>query len=525
MIDIELIRLRCEAEIGRAALGLKSMLRRLRLLGIARSVFLRLLVVQLILVPRLVRLGILKYEVLHPSILARMGNAALARGSHELAMQVYLAALRQQPEDVLLRLQIGVTAFLAGQYRECEKWFASLERLKRRRLVSLGFDNSKYRIMDTTWTPAIGHVAFLDTYIKACRLGWLPAKQALLAYDPSKPPPGWPLFRYFDQYITILRSSSPDDAIDEVIHGPDFKRLDPSHRDHTRAALSEPFWFGPDASGQIRWFAPYAAAVETAAKASKTRPLAAVSVEDRNRFRCTMQDVYGLPANAWFVVLHVREPGYHATWHKHHPGTRNADIRTYDKVIDFVLAHGGWVVRAGDPSMGKIHERDMVLDYATSRYRSPEIDIMLCAECTYFIGTNSGLSLVPPVFGKRCALTNWSPIGITNWYKDDIYVPKLVRKGYNGRYLSFTELFSSVAGWSQFMRDFNNGLVIEDNKPDDLLSVVEELHAEVFDFTRDVTQKDVRRLKRFNDIVVSHGSYIGSRMSYRFLDKYEQLLE
>src|SRR5207248_2329282 len=122
----------------------------------------------------------------------QMGNAALARGRHKPAMKAYLVALSQQPEDNLLRLQIGVTAFLAGQYPECEKWFASLEQSKHFDLSRWGIPDSQYRVLDRTWLLAIGHVAFLDTFIKAARLGWLPAKTAVLAFDPTKPPAGWP---------------------------------------------------------------------------------------------------------------------------------------------------------------------------------------------------------------------------------------------------------------------------------------------------------------------------------------------
>jgi putative glycosyltransferase (TIGR04372 family) len=141
---------------------------------------------------------------------------------------------------------------------------------------------------------------------------------------------------------------------------------------------------------------------------------------------------------------------------------------------------GGWVVRGGDPTMTKISPRERVIDYATSPWRSPEIDIPLCAECRYFIGTNYGYSVVPPTFGTRCALTNWSPVGIPNWYLDDVYIPKLVRRRRDNRLLSFTELFSTFAGWSQFQRDFRKtDMVIEDNDPEDLLAIVQELHAEV----------------------------------------------
>jgi len=69
-----------------------------------------------------------------------------------------------------------------------------------------------------------------------------------------------------------------------------------------------------------------------------------------------------------------------------------------------------------------------------------------------------------------------------------------------------------------------NDLTIEDNEPDDLVAVVDELHNEVFAPTS-VDPTDAARLQRFNEIVVSHGAYVGSRMSYRFLAKYAHLLE
>jgi putative glycosyltransferase (TIGR04372 family) len=334
------------------------------------------------------------------------------------------------------------------------------------------------------------------------------------------------MFRYVGQYVQLVPSTRPDQAVDKILHGLNYDSIDQSNRDYIRAALSQPFWFGPDQSGRTRWFGPFGAAVERAWKHAGRDALFTPTAEDRLVFRRSMQEIYGLPADAWFVVLHVREPGYHAAWHRHHPGTRNADIRTYTKVVDFVVAQGGWVVRGGDPSMMKILPRERVIDYATSPQRSSEVDILLCAECRYFVGTNSGFSLVPPIFGKRCALTNWSPIAIPNWYPDDIYIPKLVRRRQGGRYLTFAEMFNGFTGWSQFQRDYHGtDLTVEDNNADDLVATVEELHAEVCDMAEPTSAADAARLNRFNEIAAAHGGYIGSRLSYRFLAKYAHLLD
>lgn len=500
---------------------LKNWVRRLQLEGVARLLLLEALRVVLAIFGE----RGLSSDRIPRRFLIDAGNAALARGRHRLAKQAYVAALARGPEDGLLRLQIGVTAFLAGHYDECEKWFASLDQSKHFDRERFGLERSEFRVLDRTWLLAIGHLAFIDTYVKSMQLGWTAKATTLLAYSPTRPPAGWPMLKYFGDHVTILADPAPEEAIDKRIHGAGVKRIDGHTRDLMRVALSRPFWYGRDEQGRTRWYGPLGAAVENAWKAGGRPPLCAPSLEERARFRHTMSDVFGLPENAWFVVLHVREPGYHARWHRHHPGTRNADIRSYDKVIDFVLAQGGWVVRGGDPTMVPISPRDGVIDYATSPFRSPEIDILICAEAKYFIGTNSGFSLVPPIFGVRCALTNWSPVGIPNWYPSDLFIPKLVRRKSDGRYLSFEEMFSGIAGWSQFQRDYDKaGLVVEDNSPEDLLDAVAELHGEIEGTAPPASDHDLERVRRFENIALRHGSYCGSRIGHRFLERHEALL-
>ena len=601
------------------------------------------------------------------------GDFHLAYGRNALGMHAYLKAYEASPDDMSLRRQIGVTAFLTGDYSDAEFWFASITQYRSLLLQRLGIniEDFPYRILDRSWMLAIGHVAFIDTYIKATKLGWYPEKITILAYDINSLPPGWPLLRFFGKYITLVAvEGNPDTTIDSLLFDqvreqepeqsldalrasairqaiaraksmvprqsvdapsqtsrsdpaetspsrfpemspsgspeasgsgpiemssggpvtipydrtqqgiiqiplqvprtstepeklvpynvpiswrglytgnsrinrlpggiyietsrsaspkePELRTYDQRQRSIIRSALSVDFWSGPDSTGRTRWFAPWAAAVETAWKASGRSALYGLEPGEREAFRRLMAQAYDLPEDAWYVLLHVREPGFHAGWHKKHPGTRNADIGTYDSVIDFVLSRGGWVVRGGDPTMKPIHPRERVIDYANGAFRSPEIDVLLCADCAYFVGTNSGYSVLPPVFGKRCALTNWSPIGIPNWYLDDIYIPKLIRDKRQERYLTFQEMYSSFAGWSQFERDFKRtDLTIEDNSPDDLLDAVMELHAEVFDEPRDQTAEDEARLQRFNEIALANGGYIGSRMSSNFLRSHADLL-
>jgi putative glycosyltransferase (TIGR04372 family) len=460
-------------------------------------------------------------------VLEAIGSDVLAIGRNKFALALYRRALRQRPDNPVLLEQIGVTEFLTGLYQAAEATFAFADYQKFLERRHAGQCESQFAVLDHTWLLAIGHVAFLDTYIKVCKLGWYSEKKSILVYDQRNPPAGWPLLKFFSKHLDVIGTERPlHETVDQIIAPSLAPEESDVTRERRRTAVSRSFWYGPNGDGRIRWYGPWGAAVETAWKERGNQALFSLSDEERKLFRQRMAQAYGLPEDAWFVLVHVREPGFHAHWHAHHAGTRNAEIKAYGEVIDFVLSKGGWVVRGGDSSMLPLTPRERVIDYAASTQKHPAIDIYLCAECAYFVGTNSGFSLVPPIFGKRCGLTNWSPIAIPNWYLDDIYIPKLIRKVSEGRHLSFKEMYASFTGWSQFARDFvNTDFVIEDNSPEDLRELAEELHNEVFGVSPAPEPEDQDRLQHFNEIVTAHGGYVGSRMGYRFMKKYGHLLD
>jgi hypothetical protein len=97
----------------------------------------------------------------------------------------------------------------------------------------------------------------------------------------------------------------------------------------------------------------------------------------------------GVPGDAWFVALHVREEGYSPADDSDH-AHRNADISTYQAAIRAIVETGGWVIRVGDASMTPLAPMDRVVDYATSPEKTDWMDLWLCAHCRFLIGTTSG---------------------------------------------------------------------------------------------------------------------------------------
>jgi putative glycosyltransferase (TIGR04372 family) len=171
------------------------------------------------------------------------------------------------------------------------------------------------------------------------------------------------------------------------------------------------------------------------------QPLLQVSSVDR-AWSDELFRAIGIPKNSWFVCVHVREAGYSARDESIH-SYRNCNPQVLYCAIAEIFKRGGWCVRMGDPSMMPMEPREGLIDYAHHYLRSPRLDILLCARARFFLGNNSGLSLVSSVFGVPSALANLAPMSMRAFLPSDISIPKLLQENATGRILSYKEIFSS----------------------------------------------------------------------------------
>jgi putative glycosyltransferase (TIGR04372 family) len=183
----------------------------------------------------------------------------------------------------------------------------------------------------------------------------------------------------------------------------------------------------------------------------------------------------GLPEDASFVCLHVRENGYHADAGHSQRAFR---IDDYLPAIRAVTARGDWLVRLGDPSMSPLPPMERVIDYACSPARTPALDVYLAARCRFFIGTNSGPMFMPHLFGRPALITNYAflfgapPLGPASRF-----LPRLLTRG--GRTLRFATMMTDA-----YMKSTHNerafslrGLASIDNTPREILEAVMEMYA------------------------------------------------
>lgn len=183
----------------------------------------------------------------------------------------------------------------------------------------------------------------------------------------------------------------------------------------------------------------------------------------------------GLPRDAWFATIHIRNTGKSQA-------RRNQPIATYFAAVKEVIASGGWVIRIGDSSMEKFPEFPNFIDLATSQQNLSYLHPYVLAQGKFFIGTSSGPASVPPLFGVPTLITNVTSIGrnMLSSSANSIYIPKKTLNG-KKRVLSYSEVLKSSDGFGELeLREMQEqDLFLECNSEEEILLGVRELMSRI----------------------------------------------
>jgi putative glycosyltransferase (TIGR04372 family) len=231
-----------------------------------------------------------------------------------------------------------------------------------------------------------------------------------------------------------------------------------------------------------------------------------VSLEKEKRLTAERQRLLmGLPEDAWFVCLHVRESGFH----KDHYSERNANILNYVGAIKEITSRGGWVVRMGDASMTKLPIMDRVIDYPFTKAKSALMDVYLISQCQLYIGMTSGIYDVARLFQRPMIMAN-----MNNWLwtfpvrKGDLGVAKHIYSKSKGRFLTVSEwLLEPWAGVS-FSHNIGDDYVFHENTPEELRAVVKEYFDRRDDWEPTLLQR------QFNEARIQRGRELLSNRIY-----------
>jgi putative glycosyltransferase (TIGR04372 family) len=360
----------------------------------------------------------------------------------------------------------------------------------------------KVRLVLITHPERIGHLALEpDCFLKEGLLRRRPSFLALFLIDPAKPVANRHLLGYWRRSLS-------------VVDRPALARL--------LAPLS--------AMPRVRYEThPYAVAINETARYSAIQaewhgrgPLLRLTAQDSERGLASLEAM-GMPPNAWFVGVHCREAGYVAgEIHDY----RNASIGNYARAMSAIADRGGWCIRLGDATMSPLPPMKNVIDYACGPHRAEWMDVFLCAEARFILGSSSGLYCVGTAFGVPSALANIVPMSMLSYGAEDINIPKLLYSEHKGRHLSFKEIFSSDVANYRFSELYAEaGIRVEENTAEDIQDLALEMlerHGGGLSYTSEDEALQARFKSLFRPGHYSYGA--ATRVGRQFLKKYVHLL-
>jgi putative glycosyltransferase (TIGR04372 family) len=376
-------------------------------------------------------------ELLIYDAFIQLGENFYHQGRYEDTFRCYQAALDYQ--DTLAR-----------------KWSIPEALLQRIAATSANFNTDlPVRLLGYEWVTLIGHIGFLDCHLRMAELGMLPrANYVLLA--PRHKVVNQSFLALFAPHLTIVEDLA---LVDDLLP---YQRLvgDQFIAVRSQGALAEP-WAHAAARAQVTW------------SREKRGPIVAIPQDLRERGRAQLRAA-GVTAD-WFVALHIREGGYHGDG----PGTtrqhRSANVSDYLDAIACIAARGGAVVRLGDRSMKPMRSLPGVFDYAHSDIKSAEMDLFLCAEARFFIGTTSGLTTAVQALGTPMLLVNCTSNDCQFWHDRTDFTVRPVYNRRKRRYLSLRETYRQPLQAMLIDTEVlsRHGLEIHANRPKDIVAAVQ----------------------------------------------------
>jgi putative glycosyltransferase (TIGR04372 family) len=342
----------------------------------------------------------------------------------------------------------------------------------------------------TWWTRAVGHIAYLDSWVKSRLLAGEPLGDPIIRTTTEATANRFYLScwsRWFRIEETQNPSAKPDE---EETYFPSPLTL------ANRAAI--PFY---EAFGAIQqeW--------ERQGRA----PLLTLPEEVRRNGRERLARL-GVEPGRWFVTLHVREGGF-----KQYDvgfGHRNAALDSYIPAVEEIMRRGGVVVRLGAPHMRSAPKIAGLIDYARSELRSDWMDVFLCAEGLFHIGVESGISHVPITFGRPTLFTNWVRLGSLPSFGADRVMPKLLRSEHDGRILPLAEILASGLGHMQYsFFPAARGLRLIVNTAEE----IRDAALEMLDHVHGIPTDDEPMQEAIRTLFLAHGQTVNCRFPRAFL--------
>lgn len=340
-------------------------------------------------------------------------------------------------------------AFVATVLDQAELHLRSIRALPEADKVSMlrGMVDAVFQSRSGTWVLAssflshVGHLVYAATLVELQRRGRVSGSRIGIRHGQSQN--GF-LRRQFES--RVLDSVPADSPYTEMISA------------RKRYRMSDG-----------RWSTMSELVSEAASLWASVAPFATLDPEIRKRGDAVLAGL-GVPPDAPVVTLHVREGGFHGGVAAM-MSLRDSRIADYRDAVAYLAGTGTCVIRLGDRSMTPAEPQDGFVDYPFTAAKSEWMDVYLASRCRFHIGTSSGMSFVPLMFGRPVLFTNWTTLSHTVCSPSVVTLPKVLLDP-DGRVVPLAEYCARHGHIFERSDATLHGLSFRDNAPEDILDAV-----------------------------------------------------
>jgi len=430
----------------------------------------------------------------------------------DLALSHLQACIETNPDDWFMWHFRGIVYLqLVGNLNEAVRQFSEALKI-RERLYIPESGVLPYRFLDSFWGYQIGHIANMEHLIKREILQGRDPKRLILLFPAGEKAGNRLLLKKMSDFITVVG---------------DERKL-PAPKFNMNSVMEE-YYVCKSIDGRLKHWWHASPEIFNVWERTGRKPLLTLTPSETKQGRKLLHRL-GLPDDAWFVSLHVRESGFKQDQgYSAVEAVLNADIETYTEAMESVADRGGWVIRIGDERMRPLPPMRNVIDYACSSHKSEAADVFLLGGCRFFIGTSSGPAYVPPLFGIPCVLTNWAPTGQRPFNERDLYILKVYDEPLQiadkvvSRPMKFSEFLSPPIGYAANC-EHAQSLKVVANSPAEICEVVVEM-LDRLDGHINSTTSDEKLQTKFDQIAEANECIGNARVGTDFLRRHVARLE
>jgi putative glycosyltransferase (TIGR04372 family) len=215
---------------------------------------------------------------------------------------------------------------------------------------------------------------------------------------------------------------------------------------------------------------------------NKTKPHLEFTAEELLRGENELVNVIGVPLDAKYVCLNVRDSAYlgvggSVDWSYH--DFRDSDVNNYLLAAEALTVRGYYVIRMGAKVNSKLETSNpKIIDYATNGVRSDFMDIYLGANCEFCISTGSGWECVPGwLFRRPICNVNHSPIGVLSTFLEKaLLLTKHHYSNSDGRNLTLSEIVTRELDMCSETNIWKTkGITLIENSPEEIRDIAVEM--------------------------------------------------